>query len=40
MSLTTVQLVCLVSTVVYAVTFPEHGLTQAILTTDILWLAF
>lgn len=35
-SLTTVQLICAVSTVINAITFPEHGLTQSIFTTDIL----
>lgn len=38
-SRTTVHLVCAVSTVINAVTLPEHGLTQAIFTRDILWVA-
>lgn len=31
----TIQLICVVSTVIHAITFPEHGLTESISTTNI-----
>lgn len=37
--LTTVQLIRAVSAVVNTITFPEHGLTQSIFTSDSLWIA-
>lgn len=35
----TVELICAVSTVINAITFPEHGLTQSVFTGDVLRIA-
>lgn len=37
--LTAVLLVCIVSAIVNAVTFPEHGLTQFVFAMDRIWFA-